>query len=334
MTCFEAAENMRVNGKRDTVPEVGLYRYTLDSEGKVKTLDSAIAYGGGTGMQYNVYDKVFYYGTNDPVSLSEKTVVICLPKQDVMNGESYNDYIDRLAYTKEKDYMVPLQISNQATVNSFDVFGYDIDRNTKKVNIVVFYETMKADNLLTVNTETSPIGMVGDIVEEMNEEYELVQKVTIVTKSGKTEYIAADIVPGKNDSLSSLYVGDLIYYEIGLSGKLDDAEVIYSFGKGIDSFSKNSGTMNYQVCGEVVDIVYDEPERSSGNLSTIASVETPLGVIPVTIYQRNIPQIIIYDSDSEEVSPGAIKDIGQGSGELVYALIPLSGKSTAVVIYK
>ena len=334
VTYFETADNLRVNGVKDVVPEPGLYKYTLNSDGKIKTLESAVSYGGGKGMSYNVYDKVFYYGINEPVSISEKTVVICLPKQDTMNGESDEDYLDRLADTDEEDYMVPLQISNSAAITSFDVFGYDFDTDTKKMNIVVFYETMKADNLVTVNTDTSPIGMVGDVKMALNEEDEYVQKVTIVTKAGKTDYLVADIVPGKNDSLASLKEGDLIYYEIGLSGKLDDAEVIYSFKSSINSFSKNSGTMNYQVCGEVVNLIYDEPDKSSGNLSTIAYVETPRGTVPVTIYQRNIPQMFVYDMDTREVSPATIKDIIPGSDDLVYALIPLGGKASAVVICK
>ena len=329
---FEASRNMKVDGEKDIIPVPGLYKYTLDSEGKVKSLESAVQYGGGEGMKYNVYDKVFYYGIKEPVPLSEKTVVICLPKQETINGEREEDYLDRLANTEEEDYMVPLQISNQAAVTSFDVFGYDIDPDTKKMNIVIFYETMKADNLVTVNTDTSPIGMVGNVRMTLNEEDEFVQKVTIVTKSGKTDYLAADIVPGKNDTLSSLREGDLIYYEIGLSGKLDDAEIIYSFKNGIDSFSKNAGTMSYQVCGEVVDLVYDEVEKSSGNLSTIAYVETPSGTIPITIYQRNTPQMILYDTDSGEINPATIQDILPRSGDLMFAVIPLGGKASVVVI--
>ena len=92
--------------------------------------------------------------------------------------------------------------------------------------------------------------------------------------------------------------------------------------------------MNYQVCGEISDLLYDEPEKSSGNLSTIVSVVTPTGTIPVTVYQRNTPQMLIYNSQTKEVSPAKIKDIVPGSGDLMYALIPLGGKATVIVLYK
>lgn len=332
-----AAEKLKVDGiKVDKNDDIypGLYSYKLNSDGEVKELNSVVLAGGGRGMQYNTYDKTFYLDSKTPVGIDEETIVVCLPKQDIASGEDDDEFAARLAATDDEDYMVPLEISNKANAVSFEVLGYDLDADTKKVNVVVFYETMKADNIVQVNTNSSPIGMVSDIRWTLNEDDEFVQEISLITNKEKKSYMAADIVPGKNDALGNLKEGDLIYYEIGLSGKLDDAEVIYSFSEGTTSFSKNSGTSNYQVCGYVSDVLYDEIEPTSGNLSTIMSVETPAGTVPVTVYQRNIPEMFVYDSESGELRTAELSDLAPGRDENFFALIPLGGKAKACVIYR
>lgn len=335
---LEAAANIRVNGTKigsnasRLVP--GLYSYSLNSEGQVSSLRSLQNDGGGTGMKYNTYDKAFWLDSLQPVPIDEQSVVICLPKQDRGNGEGDAAYAARLASTSEEDYMVPLEISNKESNASFDVFGYDFDQAKKTMRIVVFYETMKAENVVTVNTDSSPIAMVEKIKYSMDEESNVVPTATLVTESGAADYRLADVVPGRNEGLRRLKPGDLIYYEIGLSGKLDDANVIYSFQDGLEAFAKNSGTTSYQVAGAVTEVVYDEIEATSGNRSTIVSVDTPGGEIPVTVYQRNTPQMFIYDSHRNKVTVASMHDLVPGRDELFYALIPLGGKANALVIYR
>lgn len=335
---FETAEQLKLNGKRIDSNALsiapGLYSYKMNASGKVSELKSVSEAGGGSGMKYNVYDKAFYQASKSPVAISDGTVVICLPKQNINAGETEVEYINRLAATGMDDYLVPLEISNKDSSVSFEVLGYDLDESTNKAKIVVFYETMQADNVVTVNTNSSPIGMVSAVKTALNENKERVSKVSIVTRSGTEEYLLADIVSGKNDTLLKLKKGDLIYYEIGLSGKLDDAEIIYSFANGIKSFSKNSGTANYQVAGPVVDVKYDQVEATSGNLATVLSVETPSGDVPVSVYQRNVPQMFIYYSGRDKIAVAEKSDLVPGRDESFFALIPLGGKAKACVIYR
>lgn len=335
---FEAAERLKLNGKRidGKVSGItpGLYSYKINTNGEVSELTAVEEMGGGSGMKYNVYDRTFYLDSKTPVAINDDTVVICLPKQNINAGETDSEYSKRLAGTGTDDYLVPLEISNKDSSVSFEVLGYDLDEDSNKAKIVLFYETMEADNVVTVNTDSSSVGMVSMVKTTLDENNEQVSKVTIVTKSGTQEYLLADIVSGRNDTLLKLKKGDLIYYEVGLSGKLDDAEIIYSFANGIKSFSKNSGTANYQVAGPVVDVKYDQVEATSGNLATVLSVETPAGDVPVSVYQRNVPQMFIYYSGRDKITVAEKSDLVPGRDESFFALIPLGGEAKACVIYR
>lgn len=335
---LKTAEKFKLDGKRfdDDDDEIypGLYSYKLNSEGEITELVTAFQDGGGTGMRYNPYDKTFYLDSRTPIGLNEETMVVCLPKRDTINGETVPEFEERLSDTSDEDYMVPLEISNKDSTISYDVFGYDLDTDTKKVNVLVFYEKMNEDNIVQINTDTSPIGIVSDIYWVRNEDDDFVQAVSILTSSGTTDYLAANIVSGKNDILDTLREGDLIYYEVGLSGKLDDAEIIYSFYDRVDTFSKNSGTDDYQVCGYVVDVLYDEIEPTSGNVSTVLKVDTPTETVPVTVYQRNKPQMFIVDRETDEIRIASVEELLPGQDELFFALIPLGGKAKACVIYR
>ena len=120
---------------------------------------------------------------------------------------------------------------------------------------------------------------------------------------------------------------------------MDDAKVIRSFDTGLDSFIRNDGRVDQQVSGYVRDMIFDEPDKSSGNLQTMVKIDTSDGSYSLPVNQRNAPAIFIYDSHKESVRLGSISDIVPQSGtveelEMLYALTPYGTSVKACVIYR
>lgn len=336
LSVLQTSAKFKVDGNRvkdeNDLPAAGLYSYRQNENGEIIEFISAMENCGGNDLFFNQYDKVFYDGSKEPVAIDENTVVLCIPEKN--NKESYSEWIERLfADTEEEDFMVPLEISNKTSGVSFDVFGYDIDEKTNKCKVIAFHTVMSADNTNTVNTASAPIGMISRSKVVFDEDGLEQRQVTLMSGGSEKTYVLSDVVAGKNDALAKLKTGDLIYYEIGLTGKMDDAYIIYSFDQVLTPFSSGSGTQRYQILGSITDINYDKPEITTGNLSTIVSVETPSGNIPVTVYQRNAPPIFVYDVETKQVSSAAISDlVPRGANENTYALIPLGGAAEVLVI--
>lgn len=292
----------------------GLYLYELNSDGEIKELTSASHFGGGTNMTYNPYDKTFAKNSRrTPFAIDKDTVVICLPT----NGDAEDD-----------DYFVPLKIKNSGS-STFTATGYDFDTDTKKVKALIFMEKMKKTDALTA-TESSSVGMVAKSIMTKDENGNFVPKISIATKSGLTEYTVNE-VPGQNDVLNTLRVGDLINYEVDLSGMLSNARIIRSFADGSSAFDDLT-----EVYGNITDVSFDEIHLSSGNLVATVTADTAKGVSTVDITQRNVPPIFIYDSEQKTVEIGAISDIYPRGSEIFYALKPAENQGVAkvCVIYR
>lgn len=314
---FDVAEKLTVDGTSLKTLEskrlaltTGLYTFETNAEGELKKLTSATLSGGGSSMTYNAYDKTFAGNSfRTPFAIDENTVVICLPTN--------NDASD-------EDYFVPLKISNQATNTSFFAVGYDYDTDSKKAKALIFYDVMRKSDVLNISEETSSVGMVSEAAEILDENGETVTKISIVTKSGTTEYMINE-VPGRNDGLKNLKTGDLIYYEVDLSDKLSNAQVIRSFGEESASFDDTT-----EVYGYIKSVEYDELHLSSGNLVARVMADTLKGEGTVDIPQRNVPPIFIYDKANEKVEVAGINAIyPRGTDEIFYALKPTSNNGTA-----
>lgn len=316
---FSVADKLTVDGTSFKTMESktnaitpGLYTFETNADGELKTLVSAEHSGGGTAMTYNAYDKTFAGNSfRTPFAIDEKTVVICLPT----NGDA-----------SDEDYFVPLKISNKATNPSFFAVGYDYDTDTKRVKALIFYDVMRKSDVLNISESTSSVGMVSKAIEALDENGETKTKISIVDKSGTKEYLINDI-PGKNDVLKSLKTGDLIFYEVDLMGNLSNAQVIRSFSEGKEAFDDT-----VEVFGYIKDVEYDELHLSTGNLVADVTVDTAKGIGTVSIPQRNLPQIFIYDKEKEIVESAGIDVIyPKGEDETFYALKPTEGDGVAKV---
>ena len=323
---FELAKKVTVNGqkcetddeKNQAISLNQAYSYELNSDGRIYKMNSAEYFAGGTHLSYNAYDKVFGAGTVfDTFAIDTDTIVICVPSNQTES---------------EDDYLIPLEISNRISNTTFRVSGFDRDEKTKKVKLMVFTTVMNAKNVLAIDETLDSVGIVDNIEWVRNEDDEFVPKITLLTKGGAVEY-TPEIISGKNDVLGTLDVGDLIYYITGLTGEIDNAQIIYSFSEGVGSFHSSVGGVDEQMCGTVTDIVYDEIDAQTKNLVTNIKINT--GVINETIMvpQRNKPPIFLYDSSEEKISAAGISDIIPGSDK-VYAIIPYGLTLKALVIIR
>ncbi|MBR2886461.1 MAG: hypothetical protein IKB93_16990, partial [Clostridia bacterium] len=290
----------------------GLYMYELNEEGELRKLTTAVQWGGGTSMSYNPYDKTFAKNSfRTPFAINVDTVVICLPT----NGDA-----------TDEDYFVPLKIKNSDSNPTFHAVGYDYDTDTKKVGALIFYDVMRKSDVLTINTESSSIGMVAKAAMILDENGEYVPNITIATKSGTVEY-AVNEVSGKNDSLKALKAGDLIYYEVDLSGKLSNAHLIRSFAETDEAFDETE-----EIYGHITSVEYDELHLASGNLVSRVTADTIKGVASVDVPQRNVPPIFIFERETKTVKIGGISELyPRGSDEIFYALMPAANDGMAKV---
>ena len=314
---FDVADKVTVDGnslktadEKQSVIVPGLYMYELNDEGEIRKLESATFSGGGSSMSYNPYDKTFAKNSfRTPFAINEKTVVICLPT----NGDA-----------SDEDYFVPLKIKNSDANPTFFAEGYDYDAETKKVKALIFYDVMRKSDVLTINTDSSSIGMVEKSTTVLDENKEPVQNIKIATKSGTFEYNINEVL-GRNDNLKDLKCGDLIYYEVDLSGKLSSAQVIRSFAESSEAFDETE-----ELYGNITSVEYDELHLESGNLVAKVTADTSKGVISVDIPQRNVPPIFIYNKESKTVEIGSISEVyPRGSEDYFYALMPASASGTA-----
>ena len=122
-------------------------------------------------------------------------------------------------------------------------------------------------------------------------------------------------------------MGDLIFYEVDLMGALSNAQIIRSFADGKTAFDDTT-----EVYGYIKDVEYDELHLSTGNLVADVSVDTAKGMGMVSIPQRNVPQIFIYDTEKETVETAGISVVyPEGDDEIFYALKPAENDGIAKV---
>lgn len=315
--------NVKIDGTKftgDNIPE-GLYRYTLNKDGEIRTLHTALFAGGGNGMKYNVYDKTFGANkANTPIAIDDDTIVVCIPKNQDASGS---------------DYLIPLEISDKETTRTFDVSGYDFDKETKKVNIIVFKELMNSSSIPKIDPVSgSPsVGLVKSANVTLNEDEDLCLKLVLVTKQGTKETVINNI-EGKNEFFKKLKNGDLIYYVNGLDGEIANYQIISSL-KNIDKspFHINKGRVDEKVFGRVVDIEYDEIDNDTNRLVNVIDMMSETSV-SVNVNKRNSPVIFVYDSGGGYAEVGTIEDVVPKDDERLFVLRPYSSTVRAIVVVK
>ena len=321
---LQSAEKLKVDGVRfegENIPS-GLYKYTLNQNGQIRTLETPVFAGGGNAMKYNVYDKTFGQNTaNVPIAIDDETIVVCIPKN---NGASL------------RDLMLPLEIDDKETTRTFDVFGYDYDEDTKKTKIIVFKEYMQSEMKPVIDpVSSSPaVALVKRAKLTIDSDDDLYLELVLLTNGGEVTFNVKDI-NAKNSFFKDLKNGDVIYYAKGIDGNIANYKLVCSL-KNIEKapFYKNKAAVNEQIFGRVTNIEYDEIDNKANRLVNTIDLmsETSLSV---NVNKRNAPPVFIYNSGGGEALKGSIEDIIPGDKEeYLYILRPYSTNVRVLVVVR
>lgn len=290
----------------------GIYEYTLYSDGSVKTLDTPLIAGSGTTLKYNSKDKVFgrdVYVT--PFAIADGTYVICVPRNTVSSDD---------------DYMVPLEISSQSSSISYEVSGYEYNKDTKKVGLIVFKQEMDSQDVTKVKKNSSSVAVVKN--KRYTSEDDIL--LTLVTSGGETEYtLKAD--SSTHEKWAGIKKGDMIYYSVKLDKTLGDVEKIYScYDSNSDGFVKNEGAENEQYLGGVIDLSYNEIDAATYSLIIKAAMKCGGVYTEIDIPQRNQPPVFYIDKGNDEIRKSSLSEVVPGVQQLY--IITNYGKITGCVI--
>ena len=305
-------------------PNRGLaVKYTLGTDGKIRTIESAQLQGGEVGqkIKYNVKDKVFGGITNiQSFAIDENTKVICLP-------ETVNT---------DEDYMVQVRIDNTDSTRRFNAQGYEYDTVTKKVKLLVVTEAMDANQVSNVDINSAKLGMVKDLRQFSDESMETKYKLTIVEEDGEVTYETVNIVD-KNRIITTLQKGDLIYFVKNGQDKIENVKKIYSFAQGVGTFYRYQGTDDQQICGYLQSLDFDEIDVRENILVTKATIDLDGSSEAVGVAQRNAPPIFIYEESTKEIRTATLREaipIGSdgGNADRLFIIMPDDDVKACVIV--
>lgn len=304
--------------KNQGILQTGIYEYDLRSDGGIKELKSPVLVGGGTGMKYMPYDKIFGGNSNrSPFAIDDKTVVICVPRNQVSGDD---------------DYLVPLEISAQSSSITYEVLGYEYNNATKKAELIVFTEQMDCNDVTPIKRNSSSVAMVADVSKVYHKDDDSMVQVELITGSGDAKFVIdeSNVVA---DEWKNLKKGDLIYYSKKLDGTAGHAERIYSFSNISDNgFIKYEGAQNEQYLGNVLDFSYNEIDLKSYSLVVKTTLNCAGLIKEVNLAQRNTPPIFAVDRNGKNVYLSDLSDVDVGSDRLY--VITYYGTITGCVAVK
>lgn len=320
--------NATVNGIRlsdnKAALQPGVYEYKRNAEGKITRFQTPMLAGGGSGMKFNAYDNTFGGNNIDvPFGIDQNTNILCVPKNRVSSDE---------------DYLVPLVISNKIAGTTFDVTGYGYDSTSKKVDLVVFQESMSATTLPEVKLDNALVGLVSKKITRAGENDTEITSYTLLTAGGEVE-LEADL---GDDPQLNFKVGDLIWYVKDNAGDIANGKVIYHFaGSEQEKFFQNEGRENEILCGQITDISYHDIDPVPNELITTLTVVTDRGAMPVKMAERNAPPIFLYkmyDKDTPYAQAGIAQMMPGNAtlenGDYVFVVRPYGEKVKACVIIR
>ncbi len=281
----------------------GPVKYQLDSTGKLKTIDDPERRGGQSGIQikYNAKDKVFGgYVAYGGFRIDNNTKVVCVPTNPDASDE---------------DYMVQLRIDNKDANRQYYAQGYEYDENSKAVKFLVISDQMKADDILNIVPLTSKIGLVSGSTQVTDETGETVYRTEILYDGELITLMSNNIVQGKNDTITRLKRGDLIWFSKNNNGLMDNARIIKSLKTDDENMQENKDSDEETLFGYVKELSFNDVDVA--NNRTVHTVKLMIEnekTEDVLIPARTLPSIYIYDSAAKTVKTGGLEDIRPYTG--------------------
>ena len=324
---IDMAEKVKVDGRRVDNEDVAdyvlsgdcLYRFEVDTEGKLKSLETA-EYKAGSLYQtftYNIYDKCFTMGTQayEGFAINENSQIICIPTNP----------------TCDEDYMVKNVINKEGNTIGYNVRGYNYDPITKKCGLIVINRDMKYYDIPGVTIASSKVGIVKSSRYVLNEDDEYSFEVDFAVGNEEKKMIlteaATDVTPVLNE-------GDLFTYTEDYENRISNFMIIRSMSELTSDFSEISGLSSgaSETFGSLIDISYDEVDEFTGGLAMEFYVDVNGSTKVLNIPQRNKPPIYVYNG-VDDIYVGSMEDIVPG-GDKVYVFMSNATTVSVVVVIK
>ena len=281
----------------------GPLKYQLDASGKLKTIDDPVRKGGQPNIQikYNARDKVFGgYTAYGGFRIDDNTKVVCVPTN---------------ADATDEDYMVQLRIDNKDATRQYYAQGFEYDENSKSVKFLVISDQMKADDILNIVPLTSKIGLVSSATQTTDETGETVYKTELFYDGELITLMSNNIVQGKNDTITKLKRGDLIWFSKNSNGLMDNARIIKRLNADDGCMQENKDSDEETLFGYVEDIsFYDVDVANNQVVHTVKMRIENEKMEDVLVPARTLPSIYIYDTSAKTVKVGGVEDIRPYTG--------------------
>lgn len=324
---LDLADKVRVDGNKTDSDNVNslvsrgnmLYKFELDSDGKLKSMETANFEAGSLyqTFTYNIYDKCFTMGstTFKGFAIDEKSQILCIP----------------LNPTCDEDYMVKNVINKEGNTIGYYVRGYDYDPVTKKCGLVVINREMKHDNLPGVTVDSSKVAIVKNISYVLSEDVEYVPEVEFCIAGEERKMRLTDAAAQETPALRP---GDVFTFTEDYEDRISNFMIIRSMSKLTSDFAGASSLASgaSETFGILKDISYDEVEENAGIIAMEFFVDVNGGERSLFIPQRNKPPIYIYNG-KDDISCGGMEDIVPGSNK-VYVFMKSVTDVAAVVVVK
>lgn len=293
-------------------------KYYLDTEGKVKKLETLTPVYDATTVYYDAYENTFYGSGGFGVAINE-TLGVCYPTNP-----------DTVPIDSDLDYLGKVKLNHQ---QRYQILGYETDDESKCVKLILVKETLKYGTVSGVKTN-SPVGIVTEASQIMDEKRNNGVKISIEGADGLHEYTVTDDSPSYS-LVENIKAGDFITYALDTEDLPGAYQRFCNLDEISSPFVRNESGQYETYYGKVdsINYKYVSEETNIGKWVDKLSVSDGNGGNS-KYYELRVtspPDILIYYKSTGKVSKASSYDIISGEDVVVYAT---SGKVRAVVIVK
>jgi len=294
------ADKINIDGRNQNAEEISSVvgmpiRYLLDSDGKLRKVETLDEIGGSVATKYNAKEKVF--GTVNvleqrPFMIDADTKAICLPTN---SGAG------------EDDLLVQISIDNKDTYMQYNAFGYEQNEETNAAKLLVIKQEMRADKIKQVVPSQAKVALISDVKHAFDSDDAEYLKITLITGS---EVKTMESLPvDERPAIKNLKAGDFVFFSEDANGKFDNAKIINNVRNAIQGEQGTTSSDYSQSIGYVQDIrmnQIDNVQRIRINQIDLITLD---GLEIINIPVSNYPDVFIYDMEADEVTAGDIDDI-------------------------
>lgn len=325
---LDFASKLKLNGDavsltnipRDAI--VGkLIKYKLDSEGKIKTIESFDSYNERASMNFNA--QIVSFGgraERDSFLVGSTTKVICIPNI----ADSEDDWNQTVKCVDDGSYMV---------------YGAEIDEESNIAGAVLIYADMDADALVPIDDDTK-ISIVVSSTQVIDNEGDAVYRVRILTGS-EEKYIMTGKSQAAENAVSKLKAGNLIRYSTDVDDRIANLELLASISELDRFYRANANSTNEEIYGRVTNVEVNRLSRIKNEFVdkvTIATNEWLSNGVSYELVQKDGPTMYICNIKAKTVRSATGFDMmgsnqfGIASSSKVLMLVKNNDPQVVVVI--